>query len=170
MIKGGKGGSHTQSGLQFEVRVSLADLFANIPGYSVEGGSVKRNGVVVGQLCGKNKLYKNILEPRGVDVRKIISKKLVPDEAILIGKTVYVIEMKFQVRAGSVDEKLQTCDFKRKQYLRLFQPLGIGVEYVYVLNDWFEDPAYKDVLEYIRSVGCHYFFGEIPLSFFGLAR
>jgi hypothetical protein len=42
--------------------------------------------------------------------------------------------------AGSVDEKLQTCDFKRKQYLKLVQPLGIKVEYVYVLNDWFKQP------------------------------
>lgn len=78
--------------------------------------------------------------------------------------------MKYQQGHGSVDEKLQTCDFKKKQYLKLVQPLGIKVEYVYLLNDWFENPSYKDVLDYIRSVDCHYTFNALPLSWFGLPQ
>ena len=66
------------------------------------------------------------------------------------------------------DEKLQTCDFKRKQYLKLVQALELKVEYVYVLNDWFKDPSYKDVLDYINSVNCHYKFNELPLAWLGL--
>jgi hypothetical protein len=50
------------------------------------------------------------------------------------------IEVKYQQVAGSVDEKLQTCDFKLKQYLKLVASLGIKVEYVYVLNNWFKKP------------------------------
>ncbi len=30
------------------------------------------------------------------------------------------------------------------------------------------DRKYKDVLEYIKNVGCHYYFDEIPLSCIGL--
>jgi hypothetical protein len=42
------------------------------------------------------------------------------------------------------------------------------VEYVYVLNDWFKDPCYRDVLAYIQSVNCHYKFGSLPLAWLGL--
>ena len=76
--------------------------------------------------------------------------------------------MKYQQVAGSVDEKLQTCDFKRKQYLKLVSSLGLKVEYVYVLNDWFAHPSYQDVLDYIHSVNCHYQFNALPLAWLGL--
>jgi len=46
--------------------------------------------------------------------------------------------MKFQKVAGSVDEKLQTCGFKKRQYTELLKPLDINVEYIYILNDWFQ--------------------------------
>jgi hypothetical protein len=67
-----------------------------------------------------------------------------------------------------VDEKLQTCDFKKKQYQRLFAPLNYEVEYVYILSEWFNRPAYKDVFTYINSVGCQYYFGYLPLQKLGL--
>ena len=82
--------------------------------------------------------------------------------------TLFLVEMKFQYVAGSVDEKLQTCDFKKRQYTRLLKPAGIKAEYIYVLNDWFKKPEYKDVLDYIKTVGCHYYFNEIPLNVIGL--
>ena len=65
---------------------------------------------------------------------------------------------KFQNSDGSVDEKLATCDFKRREYLKLFSQLGYRVEYIFVFSDWFMDRKYKDVLEYIKNVGCHYYF------------
>ncbi|CAG0994699.1 hypothetical protein PLCT2_02679 [Planctomycetaceae bacterium] len=46
--------------------------------------------------------------------------------------------------------------------------LGIKVEYVYVLGEWFRQPKYKDVLDYINNVCCHYRFGSIPLDWLGL--
>jgi hypothetical protein len=76
--------------------------------------------------------------------------------------------MKFQEVAGSVDEKLQTCDFKHKQYQKLLSPLKIKVKYVYVLNDWFMKKEYEDVLKYIDSVGCYYFFNILPFHFLDL--
>ena len=61
-----------------------------------------------------------------------------------------------------------TCDFKKKQYKRLLAPLNFEVEYIYILNDWFKKPEYKDVLTYIHSVGCDYYFNYIPLQRLGL--
>ena len=87
---------------------------------------------------------------------------------VIVRETLFIIEVKYQQVAGSVDEKLQTCDFKRKQYVKLVAPLGLKVEYVYVLNDWFKHPSYKDVLDYIHNVNCHYRFNELPLSWLGL--
>ncbi|MEK9148524.1 MAG: hypothetical protein AAB267_00600, partial [Candidatus Desantisbacteria bacterium] len=105
-----------------------------------------------------------------VDGKQILSKRLLPDNTLLVivRKTLFVIEVKCQQVSEVVHWKLQTCDFKRKQYLKLVSPLGLKVEYVYVLNDWFNKPEYKDVLDYIHSVNCHYRFNELPLSWLGL--
>lgn len=168
MIKGGKGGSNTQTGLRFEERINLATAIDALDYYEVKGDDVFFKGKKVAQLYTKNKLYRNLLEEKGVNYKDIISKRLLPDEAVLIGKTLFIVEMKFQYVAGSVDEKLQTCDFKRKQYVKLLEPIGIKVEYIYVLNDWFKKEEYKDVLSYVESVGCHYYFNEIPLKVIGL--
>lgn len=170
MIKGGKGGGKTITGLKFESRVTLEKVLSAIPNYKVSNDKVYFKGQIVAEFYPKNKLYKNLLEPKGIDYSKIISKRLLPDEAILILKdnVLFIIEIKFQEVAGSVDEKLQTCDFKNRQYNRLLAPLGIKVKYVYILNDWFKKPEYKDVLTYVDSVGCHYFFYELPLSFLDL--
>ena len=63
---------------------------------------------------------------------------------------------------------MQTCDFKRKQYQKLMAPLNVDVEYIYLLSDWFRDYKYKDVLDYIISMHCQYYFEYIPLTKLGL--
>jgi len=80
----------------------------------------------------------------------------------------FIIEMRSQDRGGSVVEKLQTCDFKKKQYSKLMASLNIEVEYIYILSDWFRKNIYKDTLDYIISVGCHYYFHYLPLQKLGL--
>jgi hypothetical protein len=175
MVKDGKGGAKTLTGLNFEEKVDFIDLLKGIKGYTVQK-SVKKVGLdvffnekFVARAFKKHDFY-NFLEENNIDWTKIISKKLLPDDALLVivRETLFIIEVKYQQVAGSVDEKLQTCDFKRKQYLKLVQSLGLKVEYVYVLNDWFKNPSYKDVLDYINSVNCHYKFNELPLAWLGL--
>lgn len=170
MKKGGKGGAKTATGLVFESRITLKNAISSIQGYEVREDEVYFENAKIAELYQKNKLYKNLLEPKGINYKEVISKKLLPDDAILILKdnTLFIIEIKFQEVAGSVDEKLQTCDFKNKEYAKLLSPLGISVKYTYILSDWFKDERYKDVLEYVRSVGCHYHFNELPLDFLGL--
>ncbi|MCM8779729.1 MAG: hypothetical protein NC914_01070 [Candidatus Omnitrophica bacterium] len=173
MIRGGTGGAKTAvSGLRFESRISLKNAINKLSGYKVLDDIVYFKDEKVAELYQKHKLYKNLLEPRNIDYTKIISKKLLPDDAILILKdqTLYIIEIKFQEVAGSVDEKLQTCDFKNKQYQKLLAPLGISVKYVYILNDWFQKKEYEDVLKFVKDVGCYYFFYELPLDFLGLPQ
>lgn len=169
MIGGGKGGGNTITGLLFEKRVNILQLLKSKKGYKVHGSSILYEGKEVAKNFKKNALYK-YLESKGLNYRKYISKKLLPDEAVyvIVNNTLFIIEIKFQKVAGSVDEKLQTCDFKRKQYAKLMAPLNIEVEYIYILNDWFRKPEYKDVLDYIISVGCQYYFHYLSLQKLGL--
>jgi len=147
----------------------MLSILSKTKGYSVKGNIIFYNGKEVARSYRKYGLYK-YLESRCVDYKKIISKKLLPDEAIyvIVKNTLYVIEMKYQEVTGSVDEKLQTCDFKKKQYKKLMAPLNIEIEFIYILSDWFRKPEYKDVLDYVISVGCQYYFQYLPLQKLGL--
>lgn len=80
----------------------------------------------------------------------------------------FIIEFKYQQVNGSIYEKLQTCDFKMKQYQKLMSKVNIKVEYIYLLGDWFKNPKYKDALDYIISMHCQYYFEYILLTKFGL--
>lgn len=170
MIKGGKGGGKTLTGLKFEARTSLKSAIAKIPDYKIKGDEILFQKKIVAKLYKKHDLYKKLLGPNKVKWKKIVSKRLLPDDCIhvLTNNKVYILEQKYQQVAGSVDEKLQTCDFKKKQYQKLLKPLKIKVEYIYVLNDWFKKKEYKDTLKYITSVKCKYVFNVVPLKSLGL--
>jgi len=169
MIKGGKGGANTnKTGLEFERRTSLADaLVAN--GFQVENDFVLVQQEKVGQLMEKAKLYR-FLESAGVDWAKLVSSRLLPDEACFSSRaqTLTIVEKKWQEVGGSGDEKLQTCGFKIRQYRKLLQPIDVEVKYVYLLNDWFAHPRYEDVLQYIREVGADFHFKSLPLELLNL--
>ncbi|OGI76524.1 hypothetical protein A3C67_01770 [Candidatus Nomurabacteria bacterium RIFCSPHIGHO2_02_FULL_42_19] len=169
MREKGFGGGNTITGLNFEKETDILELLRSKKGYSVKDGVIYYEGKEVAKSFKKNALYK-FLESKKVDYKKILSKKLLPDEAIyvIVNNTLFIIEVKFQKVAGSVDEKLQTCDFKRKQYTKLMAPLNIEVEYIYILSDWFRHASYKDVCDYIISVGCQYYFKYLPLQKLGL--
>jgi hypothetical protein len=163
------GGARTNlNGLEFEGRTDLLEALKKHPECTVEGNQVFKDGKIVAHYYEKHNLYKAFLEPSGINYKDILSKKILPDGALLVDKTIYIIEKKYQAGSGSVDEKLQTCDFKKKQYVKLCTPLNIKVEYYYVLNDWFDKPEYNDVFQYIESVGCKYFIEELPFNEIGL--
>lgn len=164
------GGSRTNlHGLYFEQTTSLDSALTNA-GYQIVKHKVYNNGINVGLSVQKHNFYKYFLEPKGIDYSKYNSKKWLPDECFISFQTntVFIIEKKFQNCSGSVDEKLPNCDFKKKEYEKLCRPIGFNVKYLYVFNDWFQKDVYKDTLEYIRKVGCNFFYNEIPLFFLGL--
>lgn len=177
MIKGGTGGGNTKTGLIFEDRIDLINLFNEIDGYSIEktknrsGTKIFYKNEEVARSFKKYEFYRFLSEYK-IDWKQYLSKQLLPDNGlfVIVRDTLFIIEIKFQAVAGSVDEKLQTCDFKRKQYSKLVQSLNWKVEYVYVLNDWFKQSCYKDTLDYINSMNCHYLFNEIPLKWLGLPQ
>lgn len=193
MKKDGVGGANTRTGLQFEMKTDLPNFIAQQFGYDViendfdfktskrtgEVRKIKRNrafrwivtfnGNQVAEIFQQHGLYRYFDEV-GLNYKDIISKKLLPDDSIFVmdNNTVHIIEKKTQNGSGSVDEKLQTCDFKLKQYKKLFSRLNKEVKYYYLLDKWFQKDEYKDVLDYIISVGCDYRFDYIPLKEFGL--
>ena len=169
MIKGGKGGGNTLTGLNFEKEKDILSLLRNTPGYSVENNIIRYNSEEVARSYRKHSLY-NFLASKGINYSEIISRKLLPDEAIyvIVNNTLFILELKIQNVPGSVDEKLQTCDFKKKQYKKLVAQLNYEVEYIYILSDWFNRKEYKDVLNYVLSVGCQYYFNYLPLQKLGL--
>ena len=169
MKTGGKGGANTKTGLVFEGKTDLTTFLSKQKYYSVEEDNVYFKNKLVARVFKKYSFYK-FLEEEGVDWKSIVSKRLLPDDSIyvIINNTMFIIECKFQQSEGSVDEKLQTCDFKKKQYQKLLSQLNMEVEYIYLLSEWFKNPKYKDVLDYIISVRCSYYFEYIPLHKLGL--
>jgi hypothetical protein len=170
MIKNGKGGGNTKTGLIFEGKVDLSTFLNQQPHYAIKGHDVYYDDDKIARVFKKNSFYSIFLKELDIDWSKYISKKLLPDDSIfvLMNNTLFIIECKHQQVAGSVDEKLQTCNFKKKQYKKLMAPANIDVEYIYLLDEWFRNDRYKDVLNYIQSVGCDYYFEYIPLAKLGL--
>ena len=120
MIEGGIGGSNTQTGMKFERDTDLKTALLSKKGIRIHGHEVYEFEKRVGCILQKHDLYKNFLKKNNVDWQSIVSKKLLPDEGYfsLTTNTLIIIEKKYQQVAGSVDEKLQTCDFKKKQYIK----------------------------------------------------
>ncbi len=170
MIKNSKGGGNTRTGLIFEGKVDLSTFLSAQPHYAVDKDKVFYNGELVARVFKKHSFYNIFLKELNINWKNYLSKQLLPDDCIfvLLNNMLYVIECKFQSVEGSVDEKLQTCDFKKKQYKKLMASANIDVQYTYLLSDWFKNPKYKDVLDYIISVGCEYHFEYIPLTKLGL--
>ena len=166
--KHGGGASTHANGLRFEQTTSLNDALIK-RGYNVTSdGRVYYNDKLIGYSKAKHQ-FKNYLKSIGVNL-KVNSDTLLPDDTFinLANKTVYIIEKKFQHGSGSVDEKLQTCLYKRRQYEKLVSQIEYDVVYTYILSDWFKQNKYIDVLEYIKDVGCYYFFNELPLDFLNI--
>jgi hypothetical protein len=174
-ISGG-GAATNRAGLTFEDEVDIVPFIDSQDGYAVvhvEHGDyfhVLFEGTLVAKIYKKYALYRILLPELGIDYTSILSKRLLPDNSlfVIVDNRLIIIEVKNQNKAGSVDEKLQTCGFKLRQYRRLMKPANIDIEFIYILNDWFKRAEYRDTLEYIREVGCDYYFGYIPIKRMGL--
>jgi hypothetical protein len=166
---------YTNVNLNLENKVDLQTIFKKSPGYTVEkipnkaGKDIYFESELIARYFKKNGFYQ-FLDESKINSKKILTKKLEPDNAILVlaSNKLFIIEVKFQNATGLIEEELLLCDFERKQYMKLLSPLGIRIEYVYVLNDWFKKPEYKDILNYIISVNCYYKFNELTLAWLGL--
>ena len=148
---------------------------------NVVTADLKTQGLSKAQILDRLKADTAIhLETRGLSKEQVakilddssgwkgpLSSRLLPDEAFLNleDNTLYIIEKKMQTVAGSVDEKLQTFDFKRKHYELLVKPFGYKVKYTYILSSWFNQPKYFDVLMYMENNAQEYWIQETPDDF-----
>ncbi|NOK31164.1 hypothetical protein P740_005805 [Helicobacter pylori E48] len=175
MRKDGLGGANTQTGIKFEENMDLVSRLKNVKDYRCEerslgGYEIYFEDKLVAYSFKKHELYKYLKE-KGVNWKENLSSQLLPDNAIFVpsNNTFFILEIKYQETNGSVDEKLQTCDFKLKQYKELFKSLECKVEFIYILNERFiKKPKYKDTLDYIQSVNCWYYIEYLPLREMGL--
>ncbi len=177
MKENSKLGNSTKTGLNYEIRKrkDFFDFFHNSKEFSIipkynknfknDYFEIFKNKKPYGFLLKQHGLYK-FLKEKNINWKQYLSKKLLPDQAIFIIKNniIYIIEIKFQKVNGSVDEKLQTCDFKKKHYEKLFYELNIKVKFIYLLNEWFKKEMYTDTLNYINSVDCNYYFDSLIIS------
>jgi hypothetical protein len=173
MIKGGTGGANTVSGAYFE-QITHGEA----PGIPLHKAKLRKHyEEKTHKLYALSKIFscntglstEEIPKDKWERANKfegqyLLTKALEPDEAYLDYETstLTIFEKKYQDTDGSVDEKIQTIDYKMKQYKRIAAELGIeNVYFVYILGDFFKNPYYRDSLEYIRSIpNCDYFFAN----------
>lgn len=176
----GGGAKTNQNGLQFERETNLKKALENkrfvVKSISKYISEVYLKDKKIGIVISKNGFYQHfdLLKKENQEPiwKKYISKKLYPDDAFInfIDETLYIIEKKYQGGGGSVDEKLQTFQFKIYEFKK-FLPIMTGIEsikYYYVTNDFFDNEKYKDIKEYIKLNGSDIFIKVIPLDKMGL--
>tara|TARA_B100000902_G_scaffold399544_1_gene470923 strand:- start:4654 stop:5208 length:555 start_codon:yes stop_codon:yes gene_type:complete len=175
------GGSRTNlNGLSFEGRTDFIESVKKNKNFTLKRIPLlkKTYNIVfkdknIGFYTEKNEFYNFFLKKEEVNWTEFISKKYLPDAVLInqINQTVYIIEKKFQSGSGSVDEKLQTCDFKKKIYTKMITKCKniYKTEYYYLLNSWYERGEYRDVKNYIISVGCRYFIDKIDFKDLGIS-
>ena len=181
MRKGGIGGAKTQkSGEAFESHTLTALISSlKIGGYTVnslrKGSGTSPRGMTLEnkegnkiELYFKAAVHKDFFQPRGVLTEKYFSARLEPDTAIFSEKTntLTIIEKKQQSGAGSVAEKLQTCDYKMMYYSTLCEPIGVKVDLIWQLGSYFVDQKenLRSVFEYMLLKGSRYYFLEMPVN------
>jgi hypothetical protein len=173
MIAGGTGGANTMSGALFEevakgkapgIPVHKTNLRTHFEEntdklYSLSKIFPKNTGLPTSEIP-KDKMER----ARKFEGKYLLTKALEPDECWIDyeSSTMTVFEKKFQDTDGSVDEKIQTSDFKWRQYKKIATELGLeNVYYIFILGDYFKNPYYKDALDYVRSIPyCDYFFAS----------
>jgi len=158
-----------KTGLPFEDLVDPKKIILSLKHYEIRNDfEIFYLWQKVWEIFKHNSLYKKFLEPKWIICSDYLSAKLLPDGAIfvIIKNTLFILEVKKQWWWGSTDEKLQTSDFKRKQYQKLVAKLWVKIEFCFILDEFFKQKKYNDVLNYIIAIGDKYFWGEtLPLEY-----
>lgn len=167
MIKGGSGGANTTTGNIFESNKRVGKAICVNENFDLVGNIIYCKGEKIAENYWdeRGNSFNNYLKKNDIKQKDFISKSLRPDEVIIIDDKIFIFEMKTQSVSGSVDEKLQTCEFKKKQYQKLLKPLNKTVIYSYVLDKYFNKKQYDDLFSFIEEKNCFYFFEEVPIDF-----
>ena len=120
--------------------------------------------------CFENHAHDCILVLKGKDLHKFadaysdfslaekFQKGLYPDFALvsLDRKRLFIIEVKNQNRAGSVDEKLQTTHFKRFYYEHIAKGLALELDFYWLLGGSYisaNASKYEAIIQYMSEQG-----------------
>ena len=103
--------------------------------------------------ASKHSLYKIVN-----NFNKKMPKKLIPDDCFinLRQKQIFILEMKYQEKEGSTDEKIQTGPYKLWYYKKLFPSYKIYFSYVF--NDWYKQKKYQPEISYLLSHNIQVFY------------
>lgn len=156
--------------LKFEEEVWFEAALWKINWYELDNKNILFGWEKVAEYYKHDRFRIDFLKPMWIIMENIISKNLRPDTAVYVlsWNKVYILEIKYQWWGWSVDEKLQTWKFKKLQYERLLKWTWLEVEFIFILSDFFLNPKYKDVLNFIKAEWCNYFFWELPLYYLWL--
>ena len=155
----GAGGAATNTnGLPFEEATDLATEYATIETTDCSKKIMFKGSDSVFITTKKAKQRVPELTPSLPKELQAHGTKL-PDECFIDQekKVLFIIEKKSQNGSGSVCEKLQTADFKRKHYSKLFPEYS--VVYFYCLSEWFREKC-KAELEFLDEIGVRVFWGS----------
>lgn len=172
------------SRIVFDDTSGLTWLKSSSVAASQHRGIIRVEAIDRGFLCSQDDFYNFLAEnypskaankkesnSRKQMFKARISKTLNPDMAFFDfeKRVLIILEIKAQSSEGSVDEKLETVDFKRKQYSKLIQGTEFDkVEFKWILDSKFRDEKYDDVKTYIRDMGSDYLIDDISLNFIGI--
>ena len=164
----GAGGAKTNAnGLPYEELTSAENHFKVLKIYKFGNNKKAKTHLYILIRLENGKelkfLYKGGLS-KYMSIKKEINKKcekyLLPDECFIDeeNKILYILEKKFQYRAGSTDEKLQTGHFKKEYYLEQYP--NYQIEYAFVLSDWFKQDKYNPERRYCKKYNIPIFWGS----------
>lgn len=161
----GAGGSNTnKNGLSYEKRTDLGD---RITIFKKEKHSdlIKfidiNNEILINKsliTAHQSNLFKYMKDEIDTTFPKAHGCKN-PDECYIDkrNKNIFIIEKKFQQCGGSVCEKIQTAEFKRRYYNKIFPKYN--VIYMYCLSDWYKENC-KAELNDLKDINIPVFWGN----------
>lgn len=172
--KSGGGEKTNLNGKKFEEETSLINVLVLNNYFVTKNGVVQRNGINIGICASQKDIYPNIYGIEYKDAFRFVSKRLKPDDAFYnnSNQTLYIIEKKYQEGKGSVDEKLLTSEYKELYYKKIASNTHkcqiSNVKMIYILNDYFKNECYKDIIDYMIWKKCSVAFNRLDLSLLGL--
>ena len=174
----GAGGANTNAnGLPYELYTDLSGLYTQCQGMAKEI-SVKTSKchmksvtfagydrlIYVGNKSAFHKgmelLGFSMVLPVALGITQPAHGCRQPDEAYvdIERKKIIIIEKKFQQHGGSVCEKIQSGDFKRRQYQKMYPQFD--VYYVYCLSSWFKENCAAEIDDLVNYSNIPVFFGD----------
>lgn len=155
---GAGGANTTKNGHAFEDKCNLANCIL-----TKKFGKGKNDFYDVIKI--ENKLFKRVFKTGLKNYLKKYfedkwKKNLQPDECLIDedNKILYILEKKYQQRAGSVDEKIQTGDCKIFIYRHLYPQFKIN--FIYILSDFYKKSKYTLEKMYLEEKGVIVFYGD----------